>query len=176
MSVVTPLYGHTSQETAYNVADYPYGRLRCKIRYWLESHPKHGFRFVSQTENPKTLRWNAPKKSTYAMIAGCMYLDEKGHCHWTGLSEYSSADSCEDFMRDCPGAMTESLFAWILGKVAYYRRVVAHEASTGTSAFRINGAAQAISETQAQATKDDLAKWERAQVNSAITKAYCTTN
>jgi len=36
------------------VEDYPYGfRLRCKIRFWLEYAPKRGFRFVSQTTNPK---------------------------------------------------------------------------------------------------------------------------
>jgi len=48
------LKGHISPETAFIVDDYPYGfRLRCKIRYWLEYNPKHGFRFVSQTTNPK---------------------------------------------------------------------------------------------------------------------------
>lgn len=32
------LSGHTSPETAYVVDDYPYGfRLRCKIRYWIET-------------------------------------------------------------------------------------------------------------------------------------------
>ena len=62
----TPLYGHTSEATAYVVADYPYGfRERTQIRYWLEHKPKKGWRFVSQTLNPKTSRWNKPKASTY---------------------------------------------------------------------------------------------------------------
>jgi hypothetical protein len=52
---------HLSPETAYLVSDYPYGfRLRCKIRYWLEHHPKRGTRFVSQTTNPNAAGevWN----------------------------------------------------------------------------------------------------------------------
>jgi hypothetical protein len=61
-----PLHGHTSEATAYLVADYPYGfRERTQIRYWLEAKPKRGWRFVSQTLNPKTDRWNKPKESTY---------------------------------------------------------------------------------------------------------------
>src|SRR5215475_9411123 len=85
------LKGHTSPETAYLVDDYPYGyTLRCKIRYWLEFKPGKGFRFVSQTTNPKKGHvWNKPKASTYCRFGGCMFLDEKGHVHWAGLSEYS---------------------------------------------------------------------------------------
>jgi hypothetical protein len=45
--------------------------LRCKIRYWLEFHPKRGFRFVSQTTNPKRGNvWNKPKASTFMRFGG----------------------------------------------------------------------------------------------------------
>lgn len=87
------LSGHTSPETAYLVDDYPYGfRLRCQIRYWLEDHPTHGTRLVSQTSNPKLpgMVWNKPKPSTYAKFAGCMLLNGEGHITWTGLTEYST--------------------------------------------------------------------------------------
>jgi len=85
------LEGHVSPETAYLVDDYPYGfKLRCKIRYWLEYHPKHGVRFCSQTTNPKRGDiWNRPKYSTYADISGAMYLNGEGHVTWSGLSYYS---------------------------------------------------------------------------------------
>jgi hypothetical protein len=92
------LTGHTTQETAYVVDDYPYGfRLRCKIRYWLEFHPKHGFRLCSQTTNPKRPGevWNTPKKSTYSMLA-VMGLDEQEHVTWTGCSMYQF-DALEAF-------------------------------------------------------------------------------
>lgn len=88
--MLKPLTGHTSQETAYVVEDYPYGfTLRCKIRYWLEYSPKKGFRFCSQTTNPKKAgeAWNAPKKSTYTMLA-IMGVNDEGHVTWTGCSIY----------------------------------------------------------------------------------------
>ncbi len=90
MSIVQPLTGHTSPETAYVVHDYPYGfKLRCKMRYWLERDAKRGYRLCTQTTNPKKAGevWNAPKKSTYTMLA-IMGLDEKGHVVWTGCSIY----------------------------------------------------------------------------------------
>lgn len=84
----TALFGYTSEDTAYVVDDYPYGfRLRTQIRYWLET-TKNGDRFVSQTLNPKTDRWNKPKKSTYCYV-GCLYLDEQHHVTWTGLNVWA---------------------------------------------------------------------------------------
>lgn len=96
--IVKVLSGHVSPETAYVVADYPYGfRLRCSIRYWLERDPKRGYRLCSQTTNPKVSAtvWNKPKKSTYTMLA-VMGLDEQGHVSWTGCSAYDF-DKLEDF-------------------------------------------------------------------------------
>lgn len=107
-----PLYGHTSEATAYVVDDYPYGyTLRCKIRYWLEWNHGKGYRFVSQTTNPKKAGevWNKPKKSTYVGIAACMYLDEKEHVHWTGLGIHSNKESVQKFLEsfpEAPGAST----------------------------------------------------------------------
>lgn len=88
------LSGHVSPETAYVVKDYPYGfRLRCKIRYWLESDAKKGTRLVSQTTNPKASAiqdiWNKPKKSTYAAF-GVLFLDDNGRLKWT-----TSADAVD---------------------------------------------------------------------------------
>jgi hypothetical protein len=80
------LTGHNSPETAYVVADYPYGfRLRCQIRYWIETK-KHGQRFMSQTTNPKRdgIVWNKPKASTYDDVQ-VMYLDDNGHVQCAGF-------------------------------------------------------------------------------------------
>lgn len=96
--IVKVLTGHTSPETAYRVEGYPYGfRLKCSIRYWLEHNPKKGFRFCSQTTNPKKAVevWNAPKKSTYSML-GVMGINEEGHVTWTGCSIYDF-DKLEEF-------------------------------------------------------------------------------
>ena len=88
-TILKPLTGHISPETAY-VVDYPYGfRLRCKIRYWLEYKASQGFRFCSQTTNPKLSYeyWNKPKYSTYIDL-GVMGLDDKNYVTWTGLGMY----------------------------------------------------------------------------------------
>jgi hypothetical protein len=119
------LKGHISPETAYVVDDYPYGfRLRCKIRYWLEYHPKRGFRLVSQTTNPKRGNvWNKPKASTYARFGGCMFLDDDGHVQWQGLSEYSSGAEAKAFSdkyrEGVPEAGRDILDRWVAAKLAY---------------------------------------------------------
>ena len=90
MAIVTVLSGHDSPETAYVVDDYPYGfRLRCKIRYWVETNPKHGQRVVSQTTNPKKDGevWNKSKPSTYSRLR-VLYLDEQDHVQNDALSIY----------------------------------------------------------------------------------------
>lgn len=120
------LSGHVSPETAFVVEDYPYGfRLRCKIRYWLECSPSKGVRFVSQTTNPKVAgeRWNKPKASTYCRFGGAMYLDEKEHVQWTGLSEYCDAEKAQEW-RDqyrefSPEPMRELLDRFVAAKLAY---------------------------------------------------------
>ena len=103
------LPGHVSPETAYVVDDYPYGfRLRCKIRYWLETHKRLGVRMVSQTSNPKVagLVWNKPKASTYCKFAGAMYLDFENHVQWSGLHDTQMAPNARhgviSTVRQCP--------------------------------------------------------------------------
>ena len=89
-ALYTVLHGHVSAETAFLVTDYPYGyRLRCKIRYWLETN-KRGTRFASQTTNPKKAGevWNAPKASTYREGICVMYLDSVGHVHWQSADNW----------------------------------------------------------------------------------------
>jgi hypothetical protein len=119
------LSGHTSPETAYLVDDYPYGfTLRCKIRYWLEHHPKRGFRFVSQTTNPKRGHiWNKPKASTYCRFGGCMYLNEEGHVTWSGLTEYCNGAEAQawlnTFGEGVPEAGQALLRKWVAAKLAY---------------------------------------------------------
>lgn len=122
------LKGHFSPETAYVVDDYPYGfRLRCKIRYWLETN-KHGTRLVSATTNPKREGevWNKPKASTYAKFGGCMYLDENDHVTWSGLTEYTDAAEAKAWV-ETYGAGLDPLAAkvaavWVAAKEAYEKK------------------------------------------------------
>lgn len=99
------LFGHTSEDTALVVDDYPYGRQRTQIRYWIETVAKRGDRFVSQTLNPKTGRWNKPKKSTYMPVMVMTRAEDvaegKGivKTSYTGLSQYADADKMGEFLK-----------------------------------------------------------------------------
>lgn len=138
---MTPLYGHTNAESAYAVDDYPYGfRLRCSIRYWIESN-KNGFRFVSQTTNPKKpgTPWNKPKASRYAKLGAFMYLDAENHVQWSSLNEYSDAEYVLKFVREYPGAVSADLKLWVAMKVSMYGKLATGEAKM---VVKINGVEQ----------------------------------
>ena len=143
-----PLYGHVSPETAYVVDDYPYGfRLRCKIRYWLERHPKRGWRFCSQTTNPKRGdTWNKPKASTYVRFAACMYLNEESHVTWAGVTEYSDAPEVAEFAAKFPGADLMWLADWSTMKACY-----CDQYASGNVFFTINN-------KKCEMTAEDAAK------------------
>lgn len=144
---MTPLYGHESIDTAYMVNDYPYGRLRCRIRFWLEFSPSKGYRFCSQTENPKTLVWNAPKKSTYVKIAAGMFLDDKGHCTWNGISEYSNIKECQKFLNDFNKSPNV-----VLRNHCRLRSLALRKLAQGSIYFTINGEEQ-------KRTPEEIARW-----------------
>ena len=127
---MTILKGHTSQETALIVNDYPYGfRLRCKIRYWLEYKKNKGVRFVSQTTNPKLdfEKWNSPKASTYSQFGGAMYLDENNHVQWSGLTAYGNYAEAvawkETYGEGAPEEAKGTLDKWIEAKMNYENRL-----------------------------------------------------
>lgn len=108
----TVLHGHVSPETAYLVEDYPYGfRLRCKMRYWLETAVKGAkkgeMRLMHQTSNPKRGDiWNKPKASNYSDLL-VMYLDEQGHVHTAGISAFVWPDHYATFMADFGPQLSE---------------------------------------------------------------------
>lgn len=136
--IITPLYGHTSEDTAYLIADYPYGRLRCQMKVWLETDAKKGVRFVSRTENPKNGVWNAPKKSTYSLLAGNMYVDEVGHVQWASVHEYSDACKVREFITAFPeNTRKELLKVWVCKKIAWYKLL-----ANGEGKMTINGVVQ----------------------------------
>ncbi len=153
-----PLYNHTNPGTAYLVDDYPYGfKARCRIRYWIESDPKKGFRFVSQTERPGTSHWNAPKKSTYYAFGACMYLDENGHVQVRGLSEYATAEETLAFVRDFPGAELSRIRQWVTAKAAYVQGCL-----DGRIVVRINGEVRPWTEADQERHRAELAIWRHA--------------
>jgi hypothetical protein len=153
----TPLYGHTSEATAYVVADYPYGFVsRTQIRYWLEGpKPKKGWRFVSQTKNPKTDRWNKPKASTYIEWGAAMYLDDKGHVHWEGVGPYSDDHKILAFITTFPGADMRELRKVVPAKLKYLQGML-----SGKVVWTINGVPQPRSEADDERTRREVEAWE----------------
>jgi hypothetical protein len=126
------LTGHISPETAYTVADYPYGfRLRCQMRYWIEVHPKHGCRMMSQTSNPKRpgLVWNTAKASTYSRFGMAIYLDDAGHVQQSGLHEYIDhakvPEWVETYGPGVPEAARPLMCKWLAAVTAYAARKAA---------------------------------------------------
>lgn len=118
--VVTALYGHTSEETAYLIADYPYGwELRCQKKVWIEFKKNKGYRLVSRTTNPrKGNMWNKPDQSTYSKLAGNLYLNEEGHCKYTALSGWETPAVLAQFLQDFPENPEKEL----IGKLLAHRQ------------------------------------------------------
>lgn len=160
-AVVTPLYNHTSAETAYVVDDYPYGRrVRTKIRYWLETDPRKGARFVYQTLKPDTSHWNAPKKSTYSLF-GAMYLDQKGHVQWKQVSPFSDAEEFLAFVRDFPGVSSAEIKYMAAAKIKNLNGCL-----DGSIVFKVNGEVQPWSERDNERHRAELDVWN--QISQAV--------
>ena len=112
---VRPLYGHTTEATAYKQT--VGGKTRA---YWLEYKKGKGYRFVSRTVAPRLTK---PVMSTYSDGAAAMYLNENGDVRWSGLS-LGHGDGSEylRFLNNFPGIDDRQLCAlydWARVKVAY---------------------------------------------------------
>jgi hypothetical protein len=112
---VKVLNGHTAPESAFVVEDYPYGfRLRCKIRFWIETATKGTKkgqqRVVSQTTNPKAAGevWNKPKFSVYHGMA-ILLLDDQGHVQSDGISLVPWPEHCSRWRNDYYDQFTEEM-------------------------------------------------------------------
>lgn len=68
-------YLKTTEKVA--VENYPYGRLKTTMYFWVEFKPSHGFRVVTQSINPKTNKLNKPHAGTYYPLV--VLTDTDGH-------------------------------------------------------------------------------------------------
>jgi hypothetical protein len=153
-----PLYGYDSKEKSYLVEDYPYGfKLRTSIRYWLEYTPRKGWRFCSQTMNPKASpgTWNKPKASTYAMMAACMYLDNQEHVTWAAITEYTDETDVLDFVKAFPQADFKVLKIFAKKKVQFLKAMI-----NGSAVVTINGVPKPESEVDQKRHQAELEVWE----------------
>lgn len=159
MAIVTALYGHNSFETAYIVQDYPYGRLRCKMYFWLETHPKKGVRLVTQSENPKNGRMNKPHASTYSKITENLYLDENGHCKVATVTEYTDALQAFEFIKNFPeNHNIEQFKLWCMAKYKYLSKCVEEKRSF----ISTNGREDTLSEHELERYSTEMKTWQKA--------------
>ena len=86
-----------TEENPYIIKDYPYGFKKCLMRVWIESVKNKGDRYMTQTQNPKTLIWNKPKKSIYNAVM-VLYFDEKKHITYLGLYPSTSKEDYKKFI------------------------------------------------------------------------------
>jgi hypothetical protein len=174
MKLKNILNGCVSPETAFVVADYPYGfRLRCKIRYWLEHNPKRGTRFVSQTTNPKLSAiqdiWNKPKASTYADVAGAMFTDENGHVQWSALSYYPGADECAAWLNEYRVGIPAEVAARV-DKLIDQKRVYERAKATGMD-YRYAGLVSSLVSGKVLPYEEALARVNRGIQQAAAAAA-----
>lgn len=103
--IIKVLHGHTSHETAYVQQCYPYGwSLKTERRVWLEFKAGKGFRFVSNTRNPKKEGhpWNKEKWGTYSEVGVMVIVKSEEsptgeEVTWVGLSLYDNAEKVAKF-------------------------------------------------------------------------------
>ena len=156
------LYNHSDEASAYVIQDYPYSfKLRTEMRVWLEHKPSKGWRLVRRTLNPKTGVWNAPKTSTYMALAACMYMDQKDHVEWTGLSGYSDAVQVLQFVQTFPQADMSELKPFAQLKVPFLTKY-----SRGEVYMTINDVKQELTDHQVEEYGKELEVWK--QINELL--------
>lgn len=97
MKIPTLQNVYSPETTEATTDNYPYGRLRCRAKWWIETHPKKGMRLGFQTVNPKTGRVNNPKYGTYKRVIVLFKNPDNGHIEHNALSAYDGPDKMQDF-------------------------------------------------------------------------------
>ena len=139
------LYGHTDENTAYVVEDYPYGRHRTLMRYWLEYKKNKGYRFVSQTLNPTTKRWNKPHPSTYSDFLLMIRLFSNGHVHSTdpvSSGPLGTIRNIRAYGQSYHSEVWGEINAYLVAGLVYNLKTLKFEKKTGNSVWSINGVPQ----------------------------------
>lgn len=71
-----------------SVDNYPYGRLKCTMFFYIEFKKGKGYRAVNQSINPKTGTLNKPHYGTYNTFMYMYREAETGHIKFSGWNIY----------------------------------------------------------------------------------------
>jgi hypothetical protein len=163
-TIVKALYGHTSFETAFCAEDYPYGRLRTKMYFWLETKDSKGVRLSYRSLNPKTGSVNKQHNEGYAEISANLYLDENGHCKLASLNQYADFAKVSEFIQNFPENHRMSLIKVVcLKKYTYYRQCVDQKRTF----ISINGVEEPVSGDELEKLTKDKNGWWQAYLLAA---------
>lgn len=147
------LYGHTDENTAYVVEDYPYGRHRTLMRYWLEYKKNKGYRFVAQTLNPTTKRWNNPHPGTYSTYLLMVRLFSNDHVHSTdpvSSGPLGTIRNIRAYGQSYGPEVWGEINAYLVAGLVNSLKTLKFKKKTGNSGWSVNGVPQ-------KATLSDLA-------------------
>ena len=132
--ITLPLSGlvpvQATPQTPLLVSGYPYGRQRTDARFWIETNKKGESRFVKQTLNPKTSRWNKPKKSTYT-AANALVQDTRDSkvyriesYYGPGLSSIGAQDAAGNSFGSAESPSTDGRYYELAGFLGMDRNTV----------------------------------------------------
>jgi hypothetical protein len=145
-------------------ADYPGGfRKRLERRDWIEFKPNKGYRWVYQTRDKGSSRWNNPKPSTYSDWAAGLYLDEKGHIQWLSLGTFSDAPAFLRFIEMFPKMDKEQRLNLMGVTAAMVSRRQANVLmlKQGRTGWTINNVPVPVKPGDVERAEEELAGWEK---------------
>ena len=82
----------SSLDTAVSTNDYPYGRLRCTMNFFVEYKKNKGWRAVTQSVNPKNGRLNNPHAGTYSTSPIFISEEKEGFFEFVYIPSYPDRD------------------------------------------------------------------------------------
>jgi len=90
-----------------------------------------------------------------------MYLDEKNHVVWDGVTEYTEADKMIEFLINFQNTDKSLIKPFIFGKLRYYENIVALN-EKGISGWMFNGRPSPLDPKDAERNKESLLGWREA--------------
>ena len=103
-----------SFETAKEAKNYPYGRLRTSMFYYVEHRPKMGYRPVTRSINPKTGRLNAPHTGAYHSTPVYVVETKEGFFEFVHTPTYPDRanEFIQKYWKQVPEQDQKYLVAW----------------------------------------------------------------
>jgi hypothetical protein len=126
--------------------------LRCKARYWIETHPKRGQRVMFQTTNPKVKGrevWNKVKASTYNPLRVLVLNESNSHIETEEISLYADEAKINAFAAQHAAALTGDYEQEAIKRLIAMDRARSKVTWTTTSGEAAQGPHQTLEEQQA---------------------------